>query len=467
MIESDSDLDYKLVQWDGDDRENVKSAPLWYRILIALIMTFSAVCVTANSSSWAIVANGMTEEFDTTRIIADLGVSVFTFAVALGPLFGGPLTETYGRRPVYTVAITLQLGFQFMVSFGNSIPLMYVGRMFTGLFGSVFLCMVPAIIGDLFDPLELGFYMNICSVGIFAGPMLGPLICSFAILGGLRWPLHALTIWTGAATVLLILVCPETYEPKLLQMKAKRLRKSTGDNMFRAKREIAEKMPILTKISITAKRPVQLFLMEPMMTLLCIYSGFLISIVYFFSISFPEVFADVYGFNEQESGLSFLGIILGNLVAGIWEALRQRRLAPKLAQAEPEDRLMQMIIGSVLVPIGLFMFAWTIYPSVHWIVPMIATFIFGAGSYLTMNTIVSYIVAAFKQYSASAVACNVFVRCLMSGAFPLFTIQMIDRLGFHWANSLIGFIAVLLAPSSFLLYKFGSILRAKSRFADS
>ncbi|OQE44445.1 hypothetical protein PENCOP_c002G06436 [Penicillium coprophilum] len=36
-------------------------------------------------------------------------------------------------------------------------------------------------------------------------------------------------------------------------------------------------------------------------------------------------------------------------------------------------------MGAPLVTIGLFIFAWTVYPDVHWIGPIIGSGVFGAG----------------------------------------------------------------------------------------
>lgn len=35
--------------------------------------------------------------------------------------------------------------------------------------------------------------------------------------------------------------------------------------------------------------------------------------------------------------------------------------------------------SAVLVPVGLFMFAWTTFPWVHWMVPIVGSGIFGMG----------------------------------------------------------------------------------------
>lgn len=50
-----------------------------------------------------------------------------------------------------------------------------------------------------------------------------------------------------------------------------------------------------------------------------------------------------------------------------------------MVRAEPECRLPPAIGGAPLVTGGLFMFAWTTYAHVPWIVPILASTIFGAG----------------------------------------------------------------------------------------
>jgi hypothetical protein len=43
-----------------------------------------------------------------------------------------------------------------------------------------------------------------------------------------------------------------------------------------------------------------------------------------------------------------------------------------------------------MLPVGLFWFAWTTQPSVHWIVPIIASFPFGMAMVLVFLTMVSF-----------------------------------------------------------------------------
>ena len=122
---------------------------------------------------------------------------------------------------------------------------------------------------------------------------------------------------------------------------------------------------------------------------LCIFSAILLGILYLFFGAFPLVFRTVHGFNLWQVGLSFIGILVGMLVAAamdpIWHRIRaklMRELKERTGvegDSEPEFRLLPAIAGALCVPAGIFIFAWSMYPWVHWIVPMIGAAVFGTG----------------------------------------------------------------------------------------
>lgn len=189
-------------------------------------------------------------------------------------------------------------------------------------------------------------------------------------------------------------------DPVLLRRKARQMRADTGDNRWHsATEEVRDKdgppqakasmSSIAHAIGLSLQRPFQLLIFEPMCICLCTFTAILLAILYLFFGTFPLVFGTVYGFTLDKIGLSFLGIGIG-LVGGvftdpIWTKVRAR-LSRKLAEetgveggSEPEFRLPPAMLGSLFVPTGLFIFAWTCYPSVHWIVPMIGSMLFGFG----------------------------------------------------------------------------------------
>ncbi|KAK5129250.1 hypothetical protein LTR08_003715 [Meristemomyces frigidus] len=72
---------------------------------------------------------------------------------------------------------------------------------------------------------------------------------------------------------------------------------------------------------------------------------------------------------------------------------------------------------------ALFWFAWTTYPTVHWIVPVIATVFFSTGSFFLFQRIWTFLVTAYPKYAVSVMAVNTTARSLLAAAFPLFTNQ--------------------------------------------
>lgn len=209
--------------------------------------------------------------------------------------------------------------------------------------------------------------MMVYTASPFMGPALGPIIGGFINqYSSWRWTFYVLLIWSCANLCMIALLVPETYHPVLLRNKARKVRKETGDERWKAPIEKSDKS-IPRTIAYSLLRPSQLLLLEPMCTNLCLFSAILLGILYLFFGAFGVVFGSHRGFSLSQIGLSFLGIFVG-MVAGamtdpFWHK-NYRRLIKKREEAtgdiggsEPEFRLPPAIAGSLLVPIGLFVFA--------------------------------------------------------------------------------------------------------------
>ena len=204
-----------------------------------------------------------------------------------------------------------------------------------------------------------------------------------------RWSFYVLLIWAGIILVCVLFV-PETFHPILLSKKAAALRKSTNNNEYHSASEVARASKSLSQTLLTSLYvPYQLLFLDPMVLALSTYTSLLQGILYLFFDVFPLVFGTNHGFNLWQVGLTFLGLLVGNLIAclfnpswhknWIWLIRRMREKHGAGYKPEPELRLPPAMVGSVLVTVALFWFAWTTYPSVHWIVPIIATVVFSTG----------------------------------------------------------------------------------------
>lgn len=113
----------------------------------------------------------------------------------------------------------------------------------------------------------------------------------------------------------------------------------------------------------------------------------------------------------------------------------------------------------------LYRFAWTSYPSVHWIVPIIGSSLFGAGIYIVILAVLNYVVDSYGSYCASALAGVILARNIVGAGFPLFARQMYTTLGNEWASSLLGFLSLLFVPIPIWWFYRGEQLRLKSPWA--
>uniref|UniRef100_A0A8H7NF07 Major facilitator superfamily (MFS) profile domain-containing protein n=1 Tax=Bionectria ochroleuca TaxID=29856 RepID=A0A8H7NF07_BIOOC len=342
---------------------------------------------------------------------------------------------------------------------------------------STFLAVSGGTVGDLFTREQLQVPMAVFSIAPFLGPCVGPLIGGFINYNThWRWTYYVLLIWGFILLLAIVFLCPETYHPIILKKKAQMLRKKTNDERWVAPTERTKKS-VLAAVGRSLLRPFQLLIFEFMVLSLCIYSAILLGILYLFFGAFPLVFGTIYQFNLWQIGLSFMGIGSGLLVGigtdPVWHRVRSklmRRLEAETGiqgSSEPEFRLPPAIAGALLVPAGIFMFGWSAYPWVHWIVPIIGSAIFGTGVILVFTGIFTFLVDAYPQSAASALAANAFVRCTFAAAFPLFGNQMYVALGNHWATSLLAFLTVAMLPFPYIFFKHGKRLRRRSRYAKS
>jgi hypothetical protein len=79
-------------------------------------------------------------------------------------------------------------------------------------------------------------------------------------------------------------------------------------------------------------------------------------------------------------------------------------------------------------------------------------------------TVQTYLVDAFEQYAASAIAANMVLRNLVGALLPLGGRRLFESLGIGWGNSLLAFIGIALLPCLLLLYTYGERIRRKTLF---
>lgn len=281
---------------------------------------------------------------------------------------------------------------------------------------------------------------------------------------GWRWTEYLTGILQAFILVFGIVFIDESYPPKLLVYKARRLRHESGNWALHAK---FEEWDVNVK-DLSRKflvRPIQL-LQTPICFLVALYASFCYGILYMQLGGIPIIFGEERGWGPFVAELPFLCIFIGALTGcGINvynQTLYNKAYYAAGNRAVPEKRLPPMMFGSLLFSGGQFLMGWTASKNIHWIVPCIGLVMMGTGFFTIFQAALNYLVDTFQAYAASAIAANTFLRSCFAGAFPLVVGPLYHNIGIGPGTSITGGFAALLIPVPFLFYIYGKRIRARS-----
>lgn len=439
--------------------------------MITVTVSIATLVVSIGSSAYSGSIQQVIDYFDINNEVATLGLSLFVIGFALGPLFWAPLSEFIGRQLPFFVSFGIMAALLAGCAGADTIYGLLILRFFAGAFGSAPLTNSGGVISDMFPPEQRGLALSLFAAAPFMGPALGPVIGGFlGMNAGWRWVEGFLAAFAGLLWILMTLLVPETYAPVLLRRRAERLSYLTG-KVYRTRLDIdAEGGRSLKRMfGMSLLRPWILLFREPIVLALSIYIAIVYGALFMMFGAFPIVYQEVRGWNEGIGGLAFMGIMIGMIIAVGYTIPDNKRYMKVLKKyngfAPPESRLPPVILASVCIPVGLFWFAWTNGPSIHWLCSIAACVPFGFGIILIYLGTLSYLIDSYTIYAASVLAANAVMRSSFGAIFPLFTTYMYRGLGIHWASSIPAFLTVLCMPFPFLFYKFGKSIRKRCKYA--
>ncbi|KAH0848190.1 hypothetical protein AYO21_05322 [Fonsecaea monophora] len=460
-----------IVDWDGDDDpENPMNwTSRMKAINIGMLSCLTFVTPLA-SSMFAPGIPGVMKDFNQSSVIlAALVVSVYLVGYAFGPLVCAPMSEIYGRLPVYLITNVLFVIFTVACAVAPSLDSLIGFRFLAGSAGSAPLVLGGGSVADLYPREKRGSKMAIFAMGPLIGPVAGPVAGAFLSQNvGWRWVFWVITIAAGVVMVMCFVFMRETYAPVLLERKAAKLRKSTGNEQYVSKMSTNDTpRAALIKALI---RPTKMFFRSPIVFIFVVYISIVYGYLYLLFTTITEIYETTYGFSTGLAGLSFLGIGIGMFIGLIlFGATSDKRIRAKQAQGDvsPEIRLEGLIPAAFCIPIGLFWYGWSVEKEVHWIMPIIGTGWVGLGLMGIFMAVQTYLVDCYPLFAASVTAANTIIRSLVGAFLPLAGRPLYSSLGLGWGNSLLGFIALGMAPLPFFFMKYGAWLRTHPKFQVS
>ncbi|KAG0134766.1 major facilitator superfamily domain-containing protein [Tuber indicum] len=439
---------------------------------ILILTSLSTAMGAYSASAYTSGIDEMMEEWHVSRIVMLLGITTFTIGFAVPPLVLGPLSEVYGRRDPYLVTFGLFNVCHILSAVSHSATGMIVTRFFLGVGGSTFGAMIGGIISDIFHAPDRGLPMALFSMAGLAFTGLGPLV-SGAIVENLswRWIHWVQLIFNGVLMAIAFPILKETRGSVLLSRKANALNKFLDEREDRGARwkvkadEERESISLMVRVALT--RPFRFLVTESVVFWFSCWLTFAWGILYMFLEAIPLVFVENHGFTVAQVGYVFAAMPIGSVAAFCCNSLVEKSTEKYLSSStpNPEARLYSACTIGCLLPIGLFWFGWTSFPSQNWILPTVAVGCVTMGIYSIYLAVFNYLADTYHRYASSALAAQSFCRNFFAGGFPLIADMMYHRLGFAGASSLLGCVGALLTIVPWVLMFYGTNIRARSKFA--
>jgi DHA1 family multidrug resistance protein-like MFS transporter len=463
-----------LVDWyTTDDPANPQNWSLRKKNLTSFIICLYTFAVYTGSAIYTPGEGGVIRQFGISPENASLPLSLYVLAYGIGPLLFAPLSEIpiIGRSPVYIITFFFFVIISIPTPLVNNFAGLLVLRFLQGFFGSPCLANGAATMQDMYSLLYLPYGITVWVSAAYCGPALGPLLSGFAITAkGWRWGLWEILWIAGPVFIVMFLFVPETSTPNILLRRAKRLRNFTGDNRLRSQSEIDQKGMAPSKIAIDAiVKPIEITVKDPAIAFVNTYTALVYGIYYSFFEVFPIVYPGYYHFSLGIVGVVFTCILVSCITGvGAYCAYLYFYLVPDIQKnglRAQEHRLVPALFGAFGPPIGLFLFAWTANPSIHWIAPTIGITIYGASVFVVMQCIFVYVPLSYPQYAASLFAGNDFFRSALACGSIMFARPLFINMGVGRGVSLLAGLSCMGVIGIWVLYYTGASLRARSKFA--
>ena len=272
----------------------------------------------------------MPGELNTTASNIQMTIGVMTFGVALGQLFGGPISDTMGRKLPLIVGNLLCVISSIICAFAPNIEILLLGRFLQGLTGSVGVVIAKAIARDFASGQELTKLFALLMMVNGLAPVLAPLI------GG---QLLLFTTWRVIFVILAV------FSAILL----------VGSLLFRE--SLPKEKRITGGVGVAVKNYITLIKDKPFLgqTLIQLFAfgGFF---AYISGSSF--VYQNIFNLSAQEFsylfGINSCGIVLASAISGrVSNVVTSRQILT--------FSLWELTIGSLLFLVAMI-FEWSLIP---------------------------------------------------------------------------------------------------------
>jgi multidrug resistance protein len=184
-----------------------------------ILVTLQATLSPAASTSCAVASIPIADDFGISNpYLVGFPVALYVLGLGLGPVCLAPLSERFGRRPIYIIGFGLFAVLNVCCALAPTFAALIILRLLAGIIGSAAGALGGATIGDMFRQDKRALPQAVFGLGPTGGIILGALLGAFTVArtGGWRWVMWIIAIAAGTVTVLCAVLLRETYRLSVL-----------------------------------------------------------------------------------------------------------------------------------------------------------------------------------------------------------------------------------------------------------
>ncbi|EEA19965.1 hypothetical protein TMatcc_010108 [Talaromyces marneffei ATCC 18224] len=405
--------------------------PSWKKVINLVLVAFHAMFGTFTAA--AIIP----AYFD---ISLDLGVSINTtsyltslqIAILGGaPLFWKPLSNRFGRRPIFLISLIGSLVCNIGCAKSPDYASMAACRALVAFFISPAGALGSAVVMECFFKRDRAKYMGVWTLLVTLGVPVSPFIFGFvAQRVSYRWIYWILAIINGVQFFLCIFFQPETryiggWDGPV----------SSG---FRQKYWSFRRIDPTPFTLYEFVKPLTMVTRPTVMIPAAAYAMVFLFVSVMCTVEIPQLLQLKFGLDAQSLGLQFLSLIIGSVLgeqlggplSDSWMRWKARRQGGQHAAAE--HRLWLSYIGFLLAIAGIVVFLVQTQnsPAGHWnVTPIIGVAIAAFGNQVVTTVLITYAVDTNHTEAASVGVFITFVRQIWGFIGPFWFPDMFEKVG--------------------------------------
>ncbi|KAK1840570.1 major facilitator superfamily [Colletotrichum chrysophilum] len=411
----------------------------------------------------------LSEAFGKSVELLNLTVTAFLAMQGISPMLWGPLSDRYGRRPVFLVCLTVLIGacVGIAVCPTDAFWLLIVLRCLQAAGCASTIALGAGVIGDVSTPEERGGFFGMFNLGPMISPCIAPAIGG-ALSDKLGWRsiFWFLIVMAVCCLFFILLFLPET------------LRNLVGNGSVTLGGVYTPLVPVVgrsrKKQKTTPSKPGVrpsinpfVILVYPDVAITLAFTGVVYAVNNTVVTTVASSFARVYPWlSETALGLCYLptgfGMIVGSTLTGKFLDWDYARIKKHVEESDgalefPKEyaRLRTMPVLLVLFSGAVIVWGFCVDKGVHIAVPLALQVVLGYTSISILNTTMTLMIDILQTRSSAATACTNLVRCLLAALLVGLIDRMTAALRVSWSYVLLGGVCALMLPLMYIEMKFG------------